>query len=76
VSRYLAGDLGFVEAGWALRDEALMAQPLATLQFVNRYRGYALSYTAGRDSLTPLLGRQLPEATRWTNYRRLVTGGM
>jgi hypothetical protein len=76
VSRYLAGDLDLVEAGWALKEEALMAYPLATLQFVNRYRGYALAYTAGRESLTPLLGRQLPEATRWTNYRWLATGGM
>jgi hypothetical protein len=76
VSRYLAGELDLVEAGWALRDEALMAHPLPTLQFVNRYRGYALSYTAGRESLTPLLGRQLREATRWTNYRQLATGGM
>ena len=76
VSRYLAGELDFVEAGWALMEDALMAHPVATLQFVNRYRGYALAYTAGRESLTPLLGRQLPEATRWTNYRSLVTRGM
>lgn len=76
VARYLAGELDFIQAGWALKSEALMAHPGATLQFVNQYRAYALSYTAGRDALTPLLGRHLPEEVRWENYRTLVTGGI
>jgi len=60
VRRYLAGDLDFVEAGWALEDEALMAHPLATLQFVNEYRGYSLAYTLGRAKLMPIIGPDVP----------------
>lgn len=73
VSSYLAGELDIIEASWALQDEALMASPLDTLRFVNRYRGYALAYTLGRESLGPLLGDQLPSADRFRNLMSLAT---
>ena len=75
VGRYLSGDLDFVEAGWALEDEALMAHPTATLQFVNEYRGYALAYTLGRTQLLPLIGPDVPTDGRWQNFIRLTEGG-
>jgi hypothetical protein len=74
IAGYLAGELDVIEASWALQADALMAQPLATLQFVNRYRGYALAYTAGRARLETQLGHDLPAAERWINYRRLAEG--
>jgi hypothetical protein len=75
VERYLSGDLDFVEAGWALEAEALMAHPTATLQFVNEYRGYALAYTLGRAQLMPLVGPDVPTDRRWQNFVRLAEGG-
>jgi hypothetical protein len=72
VSRYLAGDLDFAEAIWALQSDALMARPLATLQFANRYRGYALAYTVGRAELEPLFCEDVPVTARWENLRRLA----
>jgi hypothetical protein len=72
VRRYLAGDLDFVEAGWALKNEALMAHPLATLQFVNEYRGYSLAYTLGRAKLTPVIGPDVPPDQRWQNFVALT----
>jgi len=73
VARYLAGDLDFAEAIWALESDGLMAHPLATLQFANRYRGYALAYTIGRGQLEPLLGEGVAETIRWENLRRLAS---
>lgn len=74
IVRYLAGELDVVEAAWALRDEALMAHPLPTLQFVNRYRGYALAYAYGRARLTTLIGPSVPVEARWRNYLAIVNG--
>jgi hypothetical protein len=76
VARYLTGDLDFVEAGWALKDEALMAHPLATLQFVNQYRGYALAYTLGKAQLTPVIGPDVPSDVRWENFIGLIEGDL
>lgn len=75
VARYLFGDLDVVEAGWALRDQALMKHPLATLQFVNQYRGYSLAYTLGKAQLDGRLGHTVAPRTRWSNLLRLIDGG-
>jgi hypothetical protein len=72
VARYLAGDLDFAEAIWALQSDTLMARPLATLQFANRYRGYALAYTVGRAELEPVFGEDVAVTARWENLRRLA----
>lgn len=44
--RYLSGEVGFVEANWLLRQDALMLHPRATLEFAQLYRGFSLAYTA------------------------------
>jgi hypothetical protein len=71
-ARYLAGDIDFAEAIGALQSDALMTHPLATLQFANRYRGYALAYTVGRAELEPLFSEGVAETARWENLRRLA----
>jgi hypothetical protein len=48
---YLDGDLDFVRAGSALKDRALIPQPVPLLKFLNQYRSYALTYTYGPDWL-------------------------
>jgi hypothetical protein len=50
-----------------------IAPALATLQFANRYRGYALAYTAGRAELEPLFSEGVAETARWENLRRLAS---
>lgn len=42
---YLSGALGFVEANWALEEDAFMRHPQATLAFARLYRGFSLAYT-------------------------------
>jgi hypothetical protein len=73
-AHYLAGYLDFVEAAWALQRDAMMAHPIATLQFINEYRGFALAYTLGRIRMTPLLGPTVPAAKRWANLRSIIEG--
>jgi hypothetical protein len=74
VKEYLSGDMDIVEAGWALESETLMAHPLATLQFVNEYRGYALAYTLGKARLMPVIGPDVPADERWRNFMRIIEG--
>jgi hypothetical protein len=45
LSRYLAGERDYIETTWALRTDALMQHPQATLFFANQFRGFALAYT-------------------------------
>ena len=61
-------------ATWALERDAMMAHPIATLQFVNQYRGYALAYTLGRLQLAPILGADVPTTQRWVNLRSIIQG--
>jgi hypothetical protein len=51
VRRYLDGAIDFPRAAAALESEAVMPSPEATLKFVNQFRSYAATYTAGRDRL-------------------------
>lgn len=48
--QYLAGEIGFVEANWKLREDALMQHPQATLEFVRRYKAFSLAYTGTTES--------------------------
>lgn len=81
ISGYLSGRLDIIEAGWALADRAAMSQPLATLQFVNRYRGYSLAYTRGKAHVASVLGAggagagALAEPARWRALLRLFEAG-
>jgi len=53
--RYLDGQLDFSRASAALARDALMPSADATLKFLNQYRTYAATYTAGRDALSQYL---------------------
>jgi hypothetical protein len=73
VGRYLAGTLMASEATTALRGQALMEHPEMLLRYVDRYRGYSLAYTFGRDRLLPLFSRSTPtEVERWALMQRLM----
>lgn len=65
--RYLDGDLDFARASAALEREALMPSAYSTLQFINRFRTYAATYTIGRDRLESVVDRQ------WAAYVKAVT---
>jgi len=67
VSRYLDGALDFPRASAALESEALMPSAEATLKFVNQFRSYAATYTAGRDRLSRTV------AGRWDRYFEAVS---
>jgi hypothetical protein len=51
IAKYLAGQLSALDAGDVLRRDALMEHPEALLTYIDRYRGYALAYSWGRDRL-------------------------
>jgi hypothetical protein len=65
--KYLDGILDFPRAAAALERDALMPSADATLKFLNQFRGYAATYTIGRDLLERAVGAD------WTAYRRAVT---
>jgi hypothetical protein len=56
VLEYLAGEMAAPDAVRALRRRSLMEHPEALLAYVDRYRGYSLAYTWGRDRLLAGLG--------------------
>ena len=64
LSRYLSGTRDFVETGWALQADALMAHPQATLLFANQFRGFALAYTWSRAH----------PGDMWSRYEALLKG--
>jgi hypothetical protein len=70
VTSYLEGTIDRDDAALALRRQALMEHPEATLAFVDRYRAYALAYTYGRVWLQSELGADNPD--RWHNLARLL----
>lgn len=76
VADYIAGKLDMIEAGWALNERALMHQPLATLQFVNRYGGYSLAYTGGKTHVANALGEAaVTPRQRWRGLQRIFEAG-
>jgi hypothetical protein len=64
---YVDGTIDFPRAAAALESEALMPSAEATLKFVNQFRSYAATYTAGRDRLSRAV------AGRWDAYVRAVS---
>jgi len=56
--RYLDGELEFARAAEALREEALMNQPEATLKYLNEYRSYVVTYTLGHDRIRAWLEKR------------------
>jgi hypothetical protein len=74
--RYLDGELDFPRASAALERDALMASAEATLKFLNQFRTYAATYTAGRDALSRFLGAHsiaADDTGRWRAYMNVVT---
>jgi len=74
VAKYLAGELSAADAAGALQHDALMEHPEALLAYVDRYRGYALAYTFGRDRiLSTLKERTRSVEGRWAFLNQLMT---
>ena len=74
--RYLDGDLDFPRASAALERDALMPSADATLKFLNQFRTYAATYTAGRDALSRFLDARsiaTDDTARWRAYINVVT---
>ena len=74
VKRYLSGELSNAEAAAALERDALMEHPEGLLAYVDRYRGYALAYTWGRDRLLSTLTEPAPgDREHWQRLQQLMT---
>lgn len=74
--RYLDGELDFARASAVLEREALMPSADATLKFLNQFRTYAATYTAGRDALSRFLDARsiaTDDTARWRAYINVVT---
>jgi hypothetical protein len=74
--RYLDGELDFPRASAALERDALMPSADATLKFLNQFRTYAATYTAGRDALSRFLDARsiaADDTARWRAYINVVT---
>ena len=73
VDGYLAGTLTAAEAMARLRADALMEHPEALLAYVDRYRGYTLAYTAGRDKILSTVGASGATVDqRWKRFESLI----
>ncbi|SNT28126.1 hypothetical protein SAMN05421770_106293 [Granulicella rosea] len=74
---YLDGRLEYVRADNRLSDEVLMAQPDASLLYMNEYRSYMLAYTDGPRRIAAALpaASSTPEEqkARWKAYEELMT---
>ena len=62
-----------MRAAAALEDQALMADTEATLKYLNEYRTYMLTYTAGKDLVKNCFGGQ-EAADPWALFNRLILG--
>ena len=74
--RYIDGELEFSRAVTALEEQALVPYAEAMLKYVNEYRSYVTTYTAGRDAfaarLTACSSASAPEQVRWQCFERLM----
>lgn len=74
--RYVDGELEFARAVTVLEEQALVPYAEAMLKYVNEYRSYVTTYTAGRDAfatrLTACSSASAPEQTRWQCFERLM----
>ena len=71
--RYLDGQLEFARAVTALEEQALVPHAEALVKYVNEYRSYVTTYTAGRRALAARLaacaGPATTEAVRWRCFQ-------
>lgn len=72
LQQYLAGETDRHAAAQALRGDALMEYPSGLLDYVDRYRGYSLAYTAGRSRLAAVFAEAHNEQDRWVILRRVI----
>ncbi len=72
--RYLDGQLEFVRAVQILEDEALVPHAEAVVKYMNQYRSYVTTYTAGRTAFAARLAAcsgSDPDANlRWRCFER------
>jgi hypothetical protein len=73
---YLDENLEFVRAAFALENRVLMTHSEATLRYLNEYRTYVVTYTAGRDLLDRWMdaraGGPGNSDARWAALRQLI----
>jgi hypothetical protein len=74
--RYLTRQLDAAHAAVALQTEAAMAEPEATLRFIEEYRAYSTAYTLGRLLAVAGFGPPSePVASRWQRYLSMTLAG-
>ena len=71
--RYLDGELEFARAVAALEEQALVPHADASVKYINQYRSYVTTYTAGRQALAARLaacaGRTPADEIRWRCFK-------
>jgi hypothetical protein len=71
--RYLDGELEFVRAVTALEDQALVPHAEAAVKYMNEYRSYVTTYTAGRAAFAARLAAcaasRQGEDARWQCFK-------
>lgn len=73
--RYVDGELEFARAAAALEGDTLLPSADATLKFVNEFRTYVVTYTAGRQAVARVVESAGDDDARWNAYRTLVLAG-
>ncbi|HEY0284051.1 MAG TPA: hypothetical protein VGC23_01590 [Vicinamibacterales bacterium] len=74
VRGYLSGEMNAADAVSALERNALMERPDGLVTYLDRYRGYTLAYTWGRDRLVSNLNEPaLSVEGRWMLLRQFMT---
>ena len=72
--RYLDGQLEFVRAVQILEEEALVPHAEAVVKYMNQYRSYVTTYTAGRTvfaaRLAACAGTDPDESMRWRCFEQ------
>ena len=72
---YLDGQLEFARAANRLERETLVPDAGPVLKFLNEFRSYVVTYTAGREMVARVVGRYESDDARWSAYRRLLLAG-
>jgi hypothetical protein len=72
---YLIGSLNHLTAPKAFKSRGAMANPEATLAFIDRYRAYSTAYTAGRFQAWKRIGEHESAGARWQAYVDMALDG-
>lgn len=73
--RYIDGDLEFARAAAALERQTFVADASPALKFLNEFRTYVATYTAGRLAVARIVERSAAGDARWRAYRDLLLAG-